>query len=106
MLLHCVQSRKVPDECKRAVKGEYRRRGQPAAHTQWSLRDQHAFMAWQQSVIKKGAEIGGFARRLPKATAEGPAPLPEEVQEFLNARKHRGKRAPAEVEERKAKSKS
>lgn len=63
----------------KAVAGEYRRRGKPAAHTQWGLAEMHKYMQWQLANTKAGAEIGGFARLLPEATKSGPAPLPQDT---------------------------
>ena len=48
----------------------------------------HAYMSWQNAneITVGDDEVGGFARFLPKATADGPAPLPNAVIRFLKSR--------------------
>lgn len=72
-----VTLRRNPEKMLEAAAGEYQRRGRPVEWTQWSLRDIHAFMSYQNATRSAGDEVGGYARFLPKAQGYEPAQLPQ-----------------------------
>ncbi|CAE7811025.1 unnamed protein product [Symbiodinium sp. CCMP2592] len=70
-----------------AANAQYAKRGKPAQHTGWSVKEQHMYMRWQFHLFKGGrirrADLGGFAWKLPEKGKHGkPAPLPNEVVDF------------------------
>lgn len=114
LILHCHQLikqfnnknlRTDLEKGKEACAGEYKRRGCPTAHTQWGLKEQHKYMAYQNAHSKKGDEIGGRARKLPKHLADDePAPLPEEIEtwyEETHARQLKKNRSKSKERRRK-----
>ncbi|CAE7248685.1 unnamed protein product, partial [Symbiodinium sp. CCMP2456] len=70
-----------------AANAQYGKRGRPAEHTGWSVKEQHMYMRWQLDLFKNGRlrrqDIGGFAWKLPEKGKHGkPAPLPDDVVAF------------------------
>ena len=76
----------------RAAQGQYERRNRPAARTGWGINEMHSFSKWQLREYQKGRlkkdAIGGWAWKLPARDPEtgAPAPLPKEVQDFVDNR--------------------
>ena len=62
------------------VKKEYERRGKPMAFTGWGPEEVRGFMLEHMKKVKKGGDIGLYARMLPKRKSRTePAPLPQWV---------------------------
>ena len=60
-----------------AVKAEYMRRGQPMSYTGWDIPTVRKFMTARMNRLRKGEEVGVYAKDLPKRSApHKPAPLP------------------------------
>ena len=74
----------------RAAQGQYERRNRPAARTGWGINEMHSFSKWQMREFQKGRvkkeAMGGWAWKLPAKDPEtgAPAPLPKEVQAFVD----------------------
>ncbi|CAE6969114.1 unnamed protein product [Symbiodinium sp. CCMP2456] len=83
-----VRPRRFPDKCIETWQGEYERRGRPAEKTQWNFQEMHAYTRWQLSHLPAGSlDFGGWARSLPAAQGNTPAPLPQCVVDFLQQQK-------------------
>ena len=84
-------ARKVPEDLKNAMIGEYNRRGCNSKHTRWSVQDQHRFVCAHlhrctESQKTQADDWGLFSRDLPSAGADGtPPPLPDFVIQFEKA---------------------
>lgn len=90
---------------KEACAGEYKRRGCPTAHTQWGLKEQHKYMAYQNAHSKKGEEIGGRARKLPKHIGDDdPAPMPDEIEAWYEETHARQKKNRSKSKDRRRKT--
>eukprot|EP00435_Cladocopium_sp_Y103_P057237 s1468_g19.t1 len=62
------------------VKKEYERRGKPMSFTGWGPEDVRTFMLEHMKKVKKGGDIGLYARLLPKRKSKTqPAPMPDWV---------------------------
>ena len=60
-----------------AVKAEYIRRGSPMSYTGWDIPSVRKFMTARMNRLKKGEEVGVYAKDLPKRRSpHNPAPLP------------------------------
>ena len=86
-----VRPREQKKEVIQAAQSQYVRRGSPAQVTGWGPDEIHLYMRWQFSQLKKGKvkknKLGGWGWLLPKKAESGePAPLPDEVIQFNEAK--------------------
>ena len=97
----CMIARKVPEDLKNAMIGEYNRRGCNSKHTRWSVQDQHRFVCAHlhrctESQKTQADDWGLFSRDLPSAGADGtPPPLPDFVIQFEEAEAAKANQAAA-----------
>ena len=84
ILGHGLQLRDIPEEVKKACKGQYVKRGCPVQWTGWTPVQCHAYIKWQvrhqEELDLDDDELGGFAWHLPRKQEDGrPADLPDYV---------------------------
>lgn len=75
--------RNKPDAMLQHARNEYVRRGEPAAHTRWSVDEICRYQRWVLATAHpKMKDFGAMAHLLPEATGAYPAPLPRELLQW------------------------